>query len=117
VDLGTIRLPRLVGHSRAMDLILTGRAVDANEAYAIGLANRVAPSGQALDYAIALAKELAALPQSCMRNDRLSAIEQWDLDESAAIDNEVTHGLDTIRSGETVDGAQRFTGGQGRHGS
>jgi enoyl-CoA hydratase len=117
VDLGTIRLPRLIGHSRAMDLILTGRAVDASEALAIGIANRIAPKGQALTHAIALANELAASPQRCMRNDRLSAIEQWDLDESAAIDNEVTRGLDTIRSGETADGAQRFTGGQGRHGA
>lgn len=116
VDLGTIRLPRLIGHSRAMDLILTGRAVDANEALAIGLANRIAPKGQALAHTIALAKDLAALPQRCMRNDRLSAIEQWDLDESAAIENEIVRGLDTIRSGETAAGAARFTGGDGRHG-
>lgn len=116
VDLGSIRLPRLIGHSRAMDLLLTGRAVDASEAFAIGLANRVVPHGAALSAATKLAHELAALPQRCMRNDRLSAIEQWDLDESAAIDNEIARGLDTIRSGETAEGAQRFTGGQGRHG-
>lgn len=117
VDMGSIRLPRLIGHSRAMDLLLTGRAVGADEAYAIGLANRVARAGEALDVAKQLAHELAALPQTCMRNDRLSAIEQWDLDESAAIDNEVAYGLGTIGSGETADGAQRFTSGQGRHGA
>jgi enoyl-CoA hydratase len=116
IDLGTVRLPRLIGHSRAMDLILTGRPVDAREAHAIGLANRVAPHGQALAAAIALAKQIAAFPQTCLRNDRRSAIEQWDLDESAAIDNEVTRGLDTLRSGESLAGAARFAGGAGRHG-
>jgi enoyl-CoA hydratase len=116
VDLGTVRLPRLIGHSRAMDLILTGRPVDAHEALAMGLANRVARHGEALADAIALAKEIAAFPQTCMRNDRLSAIEQWDLDESAAIDNEVKRGLETLRSGETRAGAQRFSSGEGRHG-
>jgi enoyl-CoA hydratase len=116
VDLGTIRLPRLIGHSRAMDLILTGRPVDAQEAMAIGLANRVAPAGEALSRAVSLAKEIAAFPQTCMRNDRLSALEQWDLSEDAAIDNEVRRGLDTLRSGETAAGAARFSGGEGRGG-
>ncbi|HVK80507.1 MAG TPA: enoyl-CoA hydratase-related protein, partial [Verrucomicrobiae bacterium] len=116
IDTGTIRLPRLIGHSRAMDLMLTGRPVDAHEALSFGLANRVAPKGEALAQAIALAKELAAFPQACMRNDRMSALEQWDLDESAAIDNEIAHGLETLRSGETADGAARFSGGEGRHG-
>lgn len=116
VDLGTIRLPRLIGHSRAMDLMLTGRAVDSTEALAMGLANRVTRDGEALAVALDLARDIAAFPQTCLRNDRMSAIEQWDLDESAAIDNEVRRGLDTLRSGETADGAKRFTGGEGRGG-
>jgi enoyl-CoA hydratase len=117
VDLGTIRLPRLIGHARAMDLILTGRPVSAREAYEMGLANRIAPPASALAHAIALAREIAAHPQRCMRNDRLSAIEQWGMEESSAIDNEVRYGLDTLRSGETAAGAQRFASGAGRHGA
>jgi enoyl-CoA hydratase len=116
VDLGTIRLPRLIGHSRAMDLILTGRGVGAEEALAMGLVNRVVEAGDALDAAVALGHELAAFPQRCLRGDRLSALEQWDLSEQDATQNELRHGLATIRSGETREGATRFRGGEGRHG-
>lgn len=116
VDLGTVRLPRLIGHSRAIDLILTGRPVGAEEALAFGLANRVAPPGGALAMAVELAKSIAAFPQLCLRNDRLSAMEQWDLGEDAALRNETARGLATIRSGETLSGATRFAGGEGRGG-
>ena len=116
VDLGTIRLPRLIGQSRAMELILTGRSVDATEALAMGLANRVAPKGEALAHAVALAKEIAAFPQTCLRNDRLSVLEQWSLGEDDAIANEIRRGAETIRSGETRAGAGRFAGGEGKGG-
>lgn len=116
VDRGTINLPRLIGHSRAMDLLLTGRGIEGVEAERIGLANRVSEPEQALADAVALAHELATLPQHCMRNDRLSAIEQWDLDLDAATRNEAGRGRATIASGETRDGAARFAAGAGRHG-
>jgi enoyl-CoA hydratase len=117
IDLGTIRLPRLIGHSRAMDLILTGRPVRAEEAASMGLANRVVPAGKALEFAIELAEKIAAHPQRCMRGDRRSAIEQWGMIEEEAMRNELRIGVDTIESGETVSGAQRFRGGVGRHGA
>jgi enoyl-CoA hydratase len=117
VDLGTIRLPRLIGHSRAMDLILTGREVQAQEALDIGLANRLVPTGQALSTAMELARQIAASPQTCLRNDRLSAIEQWGLDETAAMKNEIKRGLSTLESGESREGATEFSLGAGRHGS
>lgn len=116
IDGGTIRLPRLIGQSRAMDMILTGRAVGAEEALSMGLANRICEDGTALDSAIELARTIAGFPQRCMRNDRLSALEQWSLDETEALLNETRRGLDTLASGETLSGAQRFTGGEGRHG-
>jgi enoyl-CoA hydratase len=117
VDMGTVRLPRLIGHSRAMDLILTGRAVGGDEALAIGLANRLAPPGSALSAAVSLAHELAALPQFCMRSDRLSALEQWGLSEEAAAINEARRGRQVISSGETLAGASRFAAGEGRGGA
>jgi enoyl-CoA hydratase len=117
VDRGTINLPRLIGHSRAMDLLLTGRGIDGVEAERIGLANRVTEPGEALNVALDLAAELAALPQRCMRNDRMSAIEQWDLDLDAATRYEAERGRDTIASGETAAGATSFAAGIGRHGA
>jgi len=117
IDLGTIRLPRLIGHSRAMDLILTGRDVRAREAFEIGLANRLVPAGQALAAAIEIARQIASFPQSCLRNDRLSAIEQWGMQEAPAMQNEIKHGLKTLASGEAQAGAAAFAAGSGRHGS
>jgi enoyl-CoA hydratase len=117
IDLGTIRLPRIVGHGRAMDLLLTGRPVGAAEALAMGLVNRVVPDGQALTATVGLAHELAALPQAGLRNDRLSAIEQWDLAEPEAVANELRRGMATLASGETATGAADFAAGEGRHGA
>ena len=117
VDLGTVRLPRLIGQGRAMDLVLTGRAVGAAEALPMGLVDRVVPDGSARTRAVALAAELAALPQAALRGDRLSVYEQWGLDEAEAAANELRHGMATIASGETAEGARRFAAGAGRHGA
>jgi enoyl-CoA hydratase len=116
IDGGTVRLPRAIGQSRALDLILTGRPVAAAEALQIGLANRVVESGQLENAARELALQLAAFPQTCMRNDRTSAYEQWSMSEADAIRSEFRHGMKTLQSGETVAGATRFTKGVGRHG-
>jgi enoyl-CoA hydratase len=115
VDLGTIRLPRLIGHSRAMDLILTGRPVKADEALMMGLANRVVEDGEALPAALEIAEQLSAFPQVCMRADRMSAINQWSLDWDEATRNEMKGGLPAV-SQEAIAGATRFSGGTGRHG-
>ncbi|HVM07550.1 MAG TPA: crotonase/enoyl-CoA hydratase family protein [Acidimicrobiales bacterium] len=117
IDGGTIRLPRLIGHSHAIDLILTGRGVSGDEAQRMGLANRLSDPGRALDDAVALAHELSELPQRCMRSDRRSAYEQWDLSVDDALARETELGLEVIRSGETREGASRFAAGAGRHGA
>jgi enoyl-CoA hydratase len=115
IDGGTVRLPRLIGTSRAMDLVLTGRPVAADEALAIGLVNRVVPAGTARAAAEALALQVAAFPQTCLRQDRLSLLEQDGLAEEAALANELRHGLVSLES-DAVAGAARFASGEGRHG-
>ncbi|CAA0130158.1 Short-chain-enoyl-CoA hydratase [Mycolicibacterium vanbaalenii] len=115
IDGGTVRLPRLIGHSRAMDLILTGRSVAADEALAIGLANRVVPSGQSRQHAEELAAELASLPQQCLRADRRSALTQWGQSEADAMDFEF--GSMSRVAAESLEGAAQFAAGAGRHGA
>jgi enoyl-CoA hydratase len=115
IDGGTVRLPRLIGLSRALDLILTGRAVSAQEALQMGLVNRVVPRGGSRAAAEALALELASLPQECLRGDRLSAYEQFELPFAEAMRNELQHGLRSLQSG-AAEGARRFADGAGRHG-
>jgi enoyl-CoA hydratase len=115
IDGGTVRLPRLVGVSRAMDMVLTGRAVSADEALAMGLVNRVVADGTSRAAAESLARELAAFPQTCLREDRLSVLEQDGLDEPAALANEFGHGVRSLA--EVAAGLERFRSGAGRHGA
>jgi enoyl-CoA hydratase len=116
IDGGTIRLPRLIGQSRALDMILTGRAVPAPEAHVMGLVNRLVPTGTALEATLALAADLARFPQTCLRSDRLGVYEQWALPVEEGLRNETRRGLAVIASGETFTGARRFAQGHGRHG-
>jgi enoyl-CoA hydratase len=116
IDLGTVRLPRMVGQGRALDIILTGRPVPAPEAYAIGLVERLVPSGTALEHALALARDIARHPQATLRADRRSLLSQWSLSFEEAMRAEHRGGLAAVGSGEAVAGARRFAEGQGRHG-
>lgn len=117
IDGGTVRLPRMVGLGRAMDLILTGRAVQADEALAIGLVNRVVPAGGSREAAERLAGDLAALPQTCLRQDRLSAIESVSLDHDTAMAGEFAHGLVSLADPDLISGVSRFVDGAGRSGA
>ncbi len=116
VDGGTVRLPRLIGQSHAMDMILTGRGVDGEEAQHMGLVNRLTDVGEALHGAVALAESLVRFPQRCLRNDRRSLLTQWDKPMHEALQQEALLGREVIKSGETVHGASRFNAGAGRHG-
>jgi enoyl-CoA hydratase/carnithine racemase len=114
MDGGTVRLARMIGHSFALDMLLSGRGVSGEEALRMGLANRLVPKGEALPQALALAREIAALPQAALRSDRLSSYEQWSMTLPEALANEYEHGLRTIRTRELVDGLERYASGSWR---
>jgi enoyl-CoA hydratase len=114
MDGGTVRLTRLIGHSRALDMIITGHAFRCDEALAIGLANRLVPHGRALPEAIALARQIAALPQTALRSDRASSYEQWSMPLTEALAAEYRHGIETLRAGRFQDGLERYAKGQWR---
>lgn len=116
IDGGTIRIARLIGQSRALDMVLTGRAVASDEALSFGLVNRVCEPGTALETAVALAHDIASFPQACMNSDRRSLLDQWDVPFQAALANEFRLGMSAVDSGETEEGAGRFASGAGRHG-
>jgi enoyl-CoA hydratase len=116
IDGGTVRLPRIVGVGRALDMILTGRPVDAREALSMGLANRVVPRGRAREQAEELALTIAGFPQVCMQNDRRSVYDSLGEPLDVAMKNELSLGMQTLESGESLHGAQRFAHGAGRHG-
>jgi enoyl-CoA hydratase len=111
MDGGTIRLARLIGHSHALDMILTGRGVSGDEAFRIGLANRLVPSGAALTAALELAREMASRPQAALRSDRMSSYEQWSMSLEEALANEYEHGMATLRTGELFGGLDRYSSG------
>jgi len=117
IDGGTVRLPRLIGQGRALDLILSGREVGAEEALAMGLVNRVVPAGTALEHAVAWGRQLAALPQTCLRNDRRSALDQWGLSTAAAMVVETRLGLESLASPDAAAGPAGFAAGSGRRGA
>ena len=116
IDGGTVRLPRLIGMSHAMDMILTGRPVEAEEAMVMGLANRLVPQGKSREVAEEIALQISQFPQTCMRNDRMSAYEQYDKSFEDAMTNEFEHGMAAVEKGETLQGAESFAKGNGRHG-